>query len=184
LIEGWQVEAIRSMVISSKKQCCLTSKPRSAHKRRCCRAGGETQVVTIAPVIEREGVHFAALGLPNMLNGGGAITACGLAPLQDLASGRRWLGSLLRLPGPGPRPEAGSERAGVNGSSLQQQKEARGDSSSGIAAVVLHRFSSKSSFISMSALLLPQCCPVKRCGARQVQDLFRVCCHLCCPAQC
>lgn len=43
-------------------------------------AGGESRLMTIAPVIQHSGVHFAALGLPGMLNGGGAVTACSLAP--------------------------------------------------------------------------------------------------------
>ena len=43
-------------------------------------------MVTIAPVVEHSGVHFAALGLPEMLNGGAAVKFCSLAPLEALVS--------------------------------------------------------------------------------------------------
>lgn len=56
----------------------------------CCasaRAAGDARVVTIAPVVEHSGVHFAALGLPAMLNGGGAVSACSLAPAAAWSQG-------------------------------------------------------------------------------------------------
>ena len=33
-------------------------------------------MVTFAPLLEQDDIQFAALGLRNMLNGGGAILAC------------------------------------------------------------------------------------------------------------
>ena len=44
-------------------------------------------MVTIAPVVQHSGVHFAAVGLPGMLNAGGAVTACSLAPAGAWAQG-------------------------------------------------------------------------------------------------
>lgn len=41
-------------------------------------AGGHSAVVTFAPVLEKEGVRFAALGLTEMLNSGGAVLSCRL----------------------------------------------------------------------------------------------------------
>lgn len=43
-------------------------------------------MVTIAPVVQHAGVHFAAVGLPGMLNAGGAVTACSLAPAGAVES--------------------------------------------------------------------------------------------------
>ena len=49
-------------------------------------------MVTIAPVVQHGGVHFAALGLPHMLNGGGAVVAASLAPANawNRSLGDRW----------------------------------------------------------------------------------------------
>ena len=47
-------------------------------------AGGESVVVTMAPVVAHCGVHFAALGLPHMLNGGAAVRACSLSQVEEL----------------------------------------------------------------------------------------------------
>ncbi len=42
----------------------------------CLPAGGQAAMVTFAPLMEQDDIQFAALGLRNMLNGGGAILAC------------------------------------------------------------------------------------------------------------
>ena len=60
-------------------------------------AGGGSAVVTIAPVVQRAGVHFAALGLPGMLNAGGAVTACSLAPADAWAQSERHAAPCLLL---------------------------------------------------------------------------------------
>ena len=54
-----------------------------------CHAGGDAVVVTIAPVVAQAGVHFAALGLPHMLNGGAAIRASSLSQVDDLIRNKR-----------------------------------------------------------------------------------------------
>ena len=41
-------------------------------------------MVTMAPVVAHCGVHFAALGLPHMLNGGAAVKACSLSQVDEL----------------------------------------------------------------------------------------------------
>ena len=41
-------------------------------------AGGHSAVVTFAPVLEAEGLAFAAIGLTDMLNSGGAVLGCSL----------------------------------------------------------------------------------------------------------
>ncbi len=91
-------------------------------------------MVTIAPVIEREGVHFAALGLPDMLNGGGAIQSCSLVHLQALTGGRKWLAGLLGLPGSG---SSGGNAHADDGNGSAQQADSP-DAFSGIAALVRH----------------------------------------------
>lgn len=96
-------------------------------------AGGASRIVTIAPVVELSGVHFAALGLSDMLNGGGAVTACSLVPasaLSDADGSGRWLGSLLQLPG--SRELHGSS----NGSRRNSQDNSADTSSSAVAALV------------------------------------------------
>ena len=45
--------------------------------------------MTIAPVVNHSGVSFAALGLPHMLNGGAAVKACSLIPVDDLLANSR-----------------------------------------------------------------------------------------------
>lgn len=77
--------------------------------------------MTIAPVVEHSGVHFAALGLMNMLNGGAAIRSCSLAPVQSLTNGSA--GLLL-----GPPPKLPSGR-GSNGASAKARQ-------AGVAALV------------------------------------------------
>lgn len=52
-------------------------------------AGGDAVVVTMAPVIAHSGVHFAALGLPHMLNGGAAVRACSLSQIDELLRNAR-----------------------------------------------------------------------------------------------
>ncbi len=52
-------------------------------------AGGGAVVVTIAPVVCHSGVHFAALGLPHMLNGGAAVRASSLSSVDDLLQNSR-----------------------------------------------------------------------------------------------
>lgn len=41
--------------------------------------GGGSDVVTLSPVRSAGGVNFAPIGLPGMLNAGGAVLACSLA---------------------------------------------------------------------------------------------------------
>lgn len=36
-------------------------------------AGGKSATITIAPIVETDGVGFAAVGLVNMINTGGAV---------------------------------------------------------------------------------------------------------------
>ncbi len=45
--------------------------------------------MTIAPVVCHSGVHFAALGLPHMLNGGAAVRASHLSSVDDLLQNSR-----------------------------------------------------------------------------------------------
>jgi hypothetical protein len=96
-----------------------------------CDAAGGSRIATIAPVVEHSGVHFAALGLMQMLNGGGAVTSCSLVPVQALANDNasRWLGAFLKRPGSQSYP-------GSNGSSVGRQRENENGSSSGVAALV------------------------------------------------
>ena len=79
-------------------------------------------------MVEHSGVHFAALGLADMLNGGGAVTSCSLVPVQALANDNAsaWLGSLLKLPG----------SQSSNGSRARSQREPENGSTSGVAALV------------------------------------------------
>ncbi|CAL8470414.1 g9956 [Coccomyxa elongata] len=79
-------------------------------------AGG-CRIVTIAPVVGHSGVHFAALGLMNMLNGGAAIRSCSLAPVQCLTNGSAglWLGPPPKLPG-------GRSSSGSNGASAKARQ--------------------------------------------------------------
>jgi len=51
----------------------------TATARVCARVAGCAAVVTLAPVMELHGVAFAAVGLPHMLNAGGAVLRCTLA---------------------------------------------------------------------------------------------------------
>ena len=45
-------------------------------------------MLTIAPVLQHEGVRAAAVGLSNMLNSGGAVLSCSLhSPSQDTGNG-------------------------------------------------------------------------------------------------
>ena len=46
-------------------------------------------MVTIAPMVCHSGVHFAALGLPHMLNGGAAVRASSLSSVDDLLQNSR-----------------------------------------------------------------------------------------------
>lgn len=97
-------------------------------------AGGGSRIATIAPVVERSGVHFAALGLMQMLNGGGAVTSCSLVPVQALANDNaaRWLGPLLK-------PPASKSYAGSNGAGGKQES-GNGSTPAGVAALVRFPF--------------------------------------------
>ena len=50
------------------------------HHKSVCLAGGESAIVTFAPIRSLHGISFAALGLTNMLNCGGAVLECQLLP--------------------------------------------------------------------------------------------------------
>ncbi len=83
-------------------------------------------------MVERSGVHFAALGLMQMLNGGGAVTSCSLVPVEALANDNaaRWLGPLLKPPG--SKSYAGSNGAGARA----EQESGNGSTPAGVAALV------------------------------------------------
>lgn len=38
--------------------------------------GGDSDIITVSPVLEHAGVRFAPIGLPHMLNTGGAVVSC------------------------------------------------------------------------------------------------------------
>ena len=46
-------------------------------------AGGGSAIVTLAPVMRTDGLAFAALGLENMLNAGGAVLSASLEAWHD-----------------------------------------------------------------------------------------------------
>lgn len=49
-----------------------------------CHVGGTSAVVTVAPVLQHQGIRAAAVGLSNMLNSGGAVLSCSLhSPSQS-----------------------------------------------------------------------------------------------------
>lgn len=54
-----------------------------------CLAGGNSAVVTIAPVMHTAGLAVAVIGLRNMLNSGGAIQACELTSATVESAGAR-----------------------------------------------------------------------------------------------
>ena len=118
--------------------------------------------MTIAPVVERSGVHFAALGLAQMLNGGAAIRSCSLAPARALTNGSaaQWLGLRPKLPG----SRSGS---GSNGASAKSRQ----NGSSEVAALVSSQGSLTLTVQCSSAfmLLMFHLCKTACCAALDVQ---------------
>jgi len=84
-------------------------------------------VITFANVMELGGVAFAAVGLPGMLNGGGSVVRCTLAPAAAFGAG---LGSAV---GSAPKRQLAlaASAAGSNGAESGYRRSEAATSSNG-----------------------------------------------------